>query len=154
VLRKGLSRDLRREPDLSLCGFSLWIEGRERENSPDYHDSNWLVVAVEMHAPGVSIEFGGSFLMTMDIERFRDELVVMDRTLKGSATLESLEPNLELSLTASSLGHVDIKLQITPDHFNQQHSFVVQADQSYLRPLIRAADNILKIYPVLNLGSR
>ena len=55
------------DPDLHFCGFSLWVDGREFPNAPDYGDGNWLMIRARMETPGAWVECRGSILRTTDI---------------------------------------------------------------------------------------
>lgn len=136
------------DPDLRFLGFCLRVDGRQFPNSNDVWDNNWLVVRASMEAQGAVIYCDGAFLTTMDIEQFRDQLVAMVETLDGMAVLEPLEPNLKLVLSLQSRGRIEATLELTPDHLTQQHSFVLEADQSYLPALVASCDNILVRFPV------
>ena len=138
------------EPDLSFCGLSVWVEDREFPDASDYWDGNWLVIRAKMKASGASVESGGPILMTTDVERFRDDLVVMASTLAGKAILTGLEPGINMTLEMCGRGHVEGVIEITPDHLNQQHRFKVEADQSYLPALVSSCDAILSRFPVTN----
>jgi hypothetical protein len=50
------------------------------------------------------------------------------------------------------LGHVEAVIEITADHINQYHRFMVEGDQSYLPELIRSCDAILGKFPVIGTG--
>lgn len=140
------------EPDLSFCGFSLWIDGRQYPDVSDFWDGNWLMIRVRMEANGAHVECGGPILMTADIKEFRNQLAAMTSSLAGEATLKGLEPNINVVLTMQKLGHVEAVFEITADHVNQYHRFIVEGDQSYLPGLIRSCDAILCKFPVIETG--
>lgn len=142
------------EPDLTFCGLSIWVEGREFPDASDYWDGNWLVVRAEMKASGALVECGGPILMTGDVERFRDGVAEMFTTLAGEAALEELEPGIKLTLRMRGKGHVEGVVDMTPDHLNQQHRFNVEADQSYLPALVSSCNAILGRFPVTNAPER
>ncbi|PQZ45990.1 hypothetical protein CQ052_19410 [Ochrobactrum sp. MYb15] len=140
------------EPDLRFGGFSLWIDGRQFPDVLDFWDGNWLMVRVRMEAKGAQVECGGPILMTADIKEFRNQLAAIASSLAGEATLKGLEPNINVVLTMQKLGHVEAVIEITADHINQYHRFVVEGDQSYLPGLIRSCDAILRKFPVIGMG--
>lgn len=141
------------EPDLNFCGLSLWVRHRQFPDASDYWDGNWLVIRAKMEASGARVEFGGSILMTADVERFRDELAKMVSALAGEATLTGLEPGINMILEMRGKGDVEGVIEITPDHLNQHHRFKVEADQSYLPALVSSCDAILSRFPVINASS-
>jgi hypothetical protein len=142
------------EPDLSFCGLSLWVTGREFPDAPDYWDGNWLMIRAKMEAPGASVECGGPCLTTLDVELFRNGIAAMYSTLSGEAVLTGLEPEISVTLKMCGRGQVEGQIEITPDHINQQHRFTVEADQTYLPELMRACDSILNAFPVKNASNR
>ena len=142
------------EPDLTFCGLSVWVKGREFPDSSDYWDGNWLVIRAEMKASGALVECAGPLLTTGDLERFRDEVAEMVTALAGEAALEGLEPGIKLIVRMLSRGHVEGVVDITPDHLNQQHRFNVEADQSYLPALVSSCDAILGRFPVTNASTQ
>lgn len=71
-------------------------------------------------------------------------------TLAGEATLMGLEPELHFELRMKKRGQIEATIKITPDHLNQQHQFIVEADRTYLSDLLRSCDAILERFPVIN----
>jgi hypothetical protein len=74
--------------ELVLC-----VEGYEYAQFDSGWDANWLVCDVE-----VDVGLLGSFraqhrpaILTVEFERFRDQLRVLDEKLAGTATLEHTE---------------------------------------------------------------
>ena len=137
------------EPDLHSGGLSIWVQDRAVPKSNDYFDGNWLVIRAVARVGRSSVTAEGAILMTADFARFGDQLRAMQTTLTGEAILDSYEPNLKLVLSARTLGHVSWKLEITPDHLNEHHSFEDAFDQTYIKPLIDACDDILRRFPVV-----
>jgi hypothetical protein len=136
------------DPDLKLSGLSIWVLDREFPNASDDWDSKWLRIRAVMEAPGARVSCEGSILMIDDFQRFRDEVEILRGRLEGGATLHSLEPNLKVSLQARSLGHVQVEVEITPDHMDQSHWFAFELDQSYLPSLIDGSDAVIGRFAV------
>ena len=151
LLSERMSRATRpavREPDMALGGLSVWIFGREFPDTDDYWDGNWLNVRVRMKAPGALLEAEGAFLRVPELSAFNSDLRRLYETLWGSAVLDCLEPNLHLKLNALSLGHIEVRVSITPDPLSQKHEFEFGVDQSYLAPLLQSCEEILERYPL------
>jgi len=53
-------------------------------------------------------------------------------------------------MQATSLGHLDLEVDITPDHLNETHQFRIEIDQSYLSDLIAHLHEILGRFPLKN----
>jgi len=136
------------DPDIHFCGFTLWVDQRQFPEASDYWDANWLMIRARMEASGARVECSGPILMTTDIREFRDQLASMINTLAGEATLNGLEPELDVVLRMGGLGHIGGTIEITADHLNQHHRFTVETDQSYLPALLRSCDAILERFPV------
>ena len=141
-------------PDMHFCGFSLWVDHRQFPDAGDYWDGNWLVIRARMEASGARVECGGPILMTADIRHFRDQLVSMIDTLAGEAILRGLEPELDLELRMKKRGHIEATIEITPDHINQHHRFIIETDQTHLPDLLRSCDAILERFPVINEANK
>ena len=136
------------EPDLKLDGFSLWVLGREFPANDDYWDGNWLRVKARMRAKGAAVEVEGPILRIPDLIELRDQLLKLQETLQGTAELSPLEPELHVLMTGQGLGHIAVRVSITPDQMTQTHAFEVETDQSYLPPFVDSLDRLLSDYTV------
>jgi hypothetical protein len=140
-----------RPPHLEVGPFRLWVHGRERPDCDDAWDGNWLYVTAR--CGGVSVR--GPVLETVAVARLRRELARLQETLSGEAVLDSLEPQLSLRLEASDrLGHIAVRIEITPDHLSEGHWFAYELDQSYLPQMLRQCDAILAEHPVRDAEAR
>ncbi len=136
------------EPHLRLAGLSLWVHGRQFPNDQGSWDGNWLNMTAHCKAEGAQVELSEPMLMTSDLENWRKSLRQLYDTLEGEARLDPMEPYLAVALKAKGKGHIDMAVEISPDHLNQRHQFKFELDQSYLSSLIRQLDQILEQYPV------
>lgn len=137
------------EPDLVVAGLALWVFSREFPKSDDYWDGNWLVARARVEGLGARVEISGSWLRSEYVEAFASQLEAVEATLKGEATLTSLEPALEMVIRCETLGRVKVSISITPDFVNQSHRFTFDIDQSFLRPALNSCRRILARYPVV-----
>jgi len=137
------------EPDLKVAGFQLWVHGREFLDAADYHDGNWLRVTTHSGASGASVWASGAILMVTDLLRWAEEC---DALAKGQAQEAKLAPmELELKVLirqVDRLGHFTMRVQITPDHLRQEHSFEFEIDQTYLPEIAKQCRTIAAAYPV------
>jgi len=139
-----------REPDLRIAGLRLWVHGRQFPDADDYWDSNWLVITARVEAKGAGVEIEGPLIRNTEIAAFAAELRRLSETLRGTAKLDCLEPELEVSLCpADAIGHIAIAISITPDLLNQSHRFEFGTDQSHLPMLIAECEAILEAHPVI-----
>ena len=135
-------------PDLVISNLSIWVHGRERPDDRDYWDGNWLLVTVVYDTEGASVEVRGPVI---HLSELADLLLGCERiheTLSGAASLECMEPELNVTLSADKLGRIDVSVTITPDHLTQYHRFDSRIDQSYLPSIIASCRKILQRYPI------
>jgi hypothetical protein len=136
------------EPQIKLRGLQIWIQGRQFPDEQDYWDGNWLNVTAHCETYQASVWTNGPILHVSDLARWFADLETMNRTLSGAADLVSLEPELSVELEMNDLGHVGMRVEITPDIMTQEHSFEFEIDQSYLDGLIDNVRALLEKYPV------
>ncbi|HEX3916013.1 MAG TPA: hypothetical protein VHW60_01655 [Caulobacteraceae bacterium] len=141
-------QDLYGDPDLKLEGLSIWALGRQFPNSEDYWDGNWMTVHAHVEAPGARIDAQRSWLRADEIEGFLEQLEALNRDLKGTAELACMEPTLNVKVTCGSLGHIQVVVEITPDHMTQSHRIDFASDQTYLASAMKGCRAILAKYPV------
>jgi hypothetical protein len=134
------------EPDFAIGGFSLWVHGWQFKDSNDYYDANWLRITARQKSLGSTVTVSGAIIEAMDLSRFLLEIEELHESLSGEASLDSHEPNLKVVLEAKAFGHVEMIVQITPDHVSQEHRFRSEIDQSYLSEAITALKAILAVY--------
>ena len=133
---------------IKLSQLELEVIGYERIQANDYYDANWLMVSVTADTNGINTKFARSCLLTSDLVEFNDQLINLNSGRKDSATLESFEPNIELSITkVDSLGHLKMIVKLIPTDENF-HQFSLQIDQSYLPLIIADIKDALLRYPV------
>jgi hypothetical protein len=135
-------------PDIKLAEFQLWVHSRQFPQDEDFWDGNWLNVTAHCGSQGADVWVNGSILGATDVASWLADLDEMYRKLSGEANLGSLEPELRVVLKMESLGHVLVRVEITPDHMTQEHVFQFEVDQSYLRRLIEECRKLLAKYPV------
>jgi len=136
------------QPDIELNGLQIWVHARQFPNEQDYWDGNWLNVTVHCGTHDASVWTSGSILHVPDLIRWLADLEAMNQRVCGAADLVSLEPELSVELRMNNLGHIRMKVEITPDHMTQEHSFEFEFDQSYLEGLIKSVSAVLKKYPL------
>lgn len=136
-------------PSVQLGAFQLWVHGRQFPEAQDEWDGNWLIVTARCGQAGASVWATGAMLDSVGLQRFRDGLEQLHRTLSGDVVLESLEPNIKVHVAASDgAGHLTVRAEITPDHLSQGHWFEFEADQSYIPAVVAQLDSVLMQFPV------
>jgi hypothetical protein len=91
----------------------------------------------------------GLLLNLTQIRSWSAECETLRDTLKGKASLGTIEPNLQVVLESKGLGHIEISIDISPDTLSQEHRFLGGTDQSYLPGLIRQEKTLLGLYPIV-----
>jgi hypothetical protein len=136
-------------PAIELDALRIWVHGYQYPAATDAWDANWLRVTARCAALGASVEVTGAILDTVSFLRFQRELVALYKRLQGLATLESHEPELKVEVRAlAAKGQMEVRVEITPEHLNQAHRFILGVDQTYLPAVIRGCEQLLVQYPV------
>lgn len=142
------------EPSIALLGLKIWVHGREFPGSQDYWDGNWLRATVLCGDNGASVFTTGPILHLSEIHGWRDGLRNLNQSLKGEANLNSIEPYIDVTLKAQTLGQITMEVTITPDHMTQRHWFEFKIDQTFLSPLISQLNSLLTEYPFRGNGDQ
>jgi hypothetical protein len=140
-----------REPDLVIAALRIWIHGRQFPNSDDYWDGNWLRVTASWIRGGSAVTARGSFIHLGELVGLSKECDDLYKSLSGRAELKCMEPELGVVLEAKSLGHVDVLVNLTPDHVHEKHEFRASLDQTFLPAIVSECQRILETYPLRNL---
>ena len=136
-------------PTLKLVGFQLWIHGRQFPESQDFWDGNWLSVTAHCGANGASVWVSGAIVMVTDISQWATQCEALYESGQGEAALQPCEPNLLVTLRSSDqIGHILMRVEITPDHMTQAHRMDFEIDQSYLPSLMTQCRAIVAEYPI------
>ncbi|WP_175912153.1 hypothetical protein [Burkholderia sp. BCC1640] len=136
------------EPSLQIASLKLWVHCRQFPLAQDYWDGNWLYVTARCDSGHSSVATRGSIVHLGELARLLDECERLYESLSGVAKLDCIEPNLSVTLTAQTVGHIDVQIDITPDHMLERHEFKESIDQSYLPAIISQCREILTEYPV------
>src|SRR5262245_47126443 len=142
-------------PTIQLGALRIWVHGYQFPESTDAYDGNWLRVTAQCAESGASVVVSGAILDTVSFLRFQRELTAVYKNFEGMATLESHEPELRAEVRAvGPKGAMEVRVEITPDHLNKDHRFLLALDQSYLPEVLRSCERLLRQYPVRDAGAR
>jgi hypothetical protein len=140
-------------PAIELGDFQIVVHRRQFPDAVDLWDGNWLVVTARCAQDGAIVAAGGPILDAADLERFRDQLSALHRTGTGQAELMGAEPHIVVRVAAADgLGHLRVRVELTPDPQSQGHWFAYAIDRSYLAEAIRQLDAVLGLFPVRGAG--
>jgi hypothetical protein len=88
--------------------------------------------------------------MTVDFEKFKQELSRLYNNLKGTANFNDLEGYLELKINGDGFGHfeVNVKACDQPGVNASELTYKMDFDQTELNELVNQLDRITKQFPV------
>jgi hypothetical protein len=123
----------------------------ERPKSTEGSDTNWLVCRCGVTVREFSCDVSLS-LTTDDFVRFRGDLDVALRSLKGTAVFATPEEGLKVEIKFKTAGHADVsgtvqsQLSGVPRRTMLEFSF--ESDQSFLSHTVEGLRAVIRQYPV------
>jgi hypothetical protein len=134
--------------ELDRNNVTVEVMGYERPAAGEYHDDNWVVVAVSVSAGAFSGNFHATFV-TDEFVTFRSQLRELYRTLNGEAAFTTLEEQLRLNLVGNGRGGITL----TGEAFDEAGTgncltFEFAIDQTYLVRTLEGLDQIVATFPV------
>lgn len=136
------------DPDVRLEGLRIWIHNRAYPECNDKFDGNWLIATVDCRSTGSAVQVYGTILHLSELSTWKEDLIRLNETLKGEAELNCIEPYMHANLIMDSSGRISFEVELTPDHLNQEHSFIFDIDQSYLNSIIGQLSVLINKYPL------
>jgi hypothetical protein len=136
------------EPSLQIGRLKLWVHGRQFPSAQDYWDGNWLQVTARCDSASSTVSTVGPIVHISELVRLLDECERLYESLSGIAKLDCMEPNLGVTLTAKTSGHVDVRIHITPNHMLEKHEFNESFDQTFLPAIISQCRKLLIQHPL------
>jgi len=131
--------------------IAIRVLGRMHPGATDYWDGNWLVSPIEIAVGGFTGRIGAG-LRADELRAFRLGLQVLYERLDGEARLKSMEQWLEITITARSGGHLDVRgrAKDEPGMGNQLEFTIGGLDQSFLPEIIGSLEAIEAAFPVFD----
>jgi len=130
--------------------FVLDVLSYERPVSGEYHDDNWLVVAMTVSVGGFTGRAGAT-IVTDELVSFSEQLHVLYDRLTGSAEFSTLESQLSLKLAGDGKGHIRLTGEVSDAAgIGNPLSFHLDFDQTLLQHSIHELDSVLKAFPIRN----
>jgi hypothetical protein len=136
------------EPSLQIGRLKLWVHGRQFPSAQDYWDGNWLQVTARCDSASSTVSTAGAIVHLGELVQLLEECERLYESLSGIAKLDCMEPNLGVTLTAKTRGHVDVRIHITPNHMLEKHEFNESLDQTFLPAIISQCREILIQHPL------
>lgn len=119
-----------------------------------YHSNiDWEKNCVKTKVTVKGGKFAGQYLgafLTVDFERFRQELSRLCNDLKGTANFSDLKGYLKLKIVGDGIGHFDVNVKACdqPGVNASELTFSMGFDQTELNDLINQLNKITKRFPV------
>lgn len=124
------------------------IERINYESSIDY-DKNWIKTKITLKG-GVFFGQYVADIMTIDFERFKQELYVLYDKLDGKATFADLENALKVEIQGNGIGHFEVKVTAhDKPSFGANLNFTMCFDQTCIKLLVHQLDEITKRFPII-----
>ncbi len=98
-------------------------------------DGDWLNITVSCTTEDSMVRVRGPIVTAAQLEAFGDQIRKLSRGLYGTATLASEEPFLNIQIKADKSWQAIMTVEITPDYFNQKHSYTTSLDKADLESL-------------------
>jgi len=136
------------EPDLKLARLSIWVHGRQFEETQDYWDGNWLRATVHCGSQASDAWAQGAILHLGELTAWLGQLIRLNEKASGEAELSCVEPNLWVKVSLGQLGKGLLEVRIAQDHLTEDHRFTCEIDQSYLPEAVSALNRLLQHYPL------
>jgi len=113
-------------------------------------DRNWIKTKVTLKGGKFSGQYVGDF-MTVDFEKFKQELSELYDNLSWTANFIDLEGYLNLKIIGDGLGHFEVNVLACdqPGINGSQLTFKMSFDQTQIKELVYQLDLITKEYPIV-----
>jgi len=124
------------------------IEFLQYESNHDW-DKNWVKTKLTIKGGNFSGQYTGE-IMTVEFEKFKQEISQLYDNLKGTARFNDIEGYLDLKISGDGLGHFEVNVAACdkPGIFGNKLKFSMTFDQTEINELIRQLDSIVKEFPI------
>lgn len=125
------------------------VISRRYPDTTNYWDINWIDSKINVDIPGYVVEFHAS-LRTDELSDFLNELQLLNKNLKGNATLNNLDKYIHFECEMDRLGKMKWSGETCyPAGFGAVLNFEFNSDQSYLERLIKELEAVLSVFPII-----
>ena len=113
-------------------------------------DKNWVKTIVTLRGG----EFYGKYtaeFMTIDFEKFKQELSQLYDNLTGTANFYDLDDYLELKIVGDGIGHFKVNVIACdqPGIYASRLTFTMSFDQTQLKELVNQLERVTKQFPIV-----
>lgn len=138
-----------RKPEIKFGALQIWAHNREYPSSQDYWDGNWLNVTAHCGGDGSEVWVTGSIIHLSELKTLQKDVERLLSSLGGKVVLDTMEPNLELTIKVTTQNEVEVRVSLTPNHLSQEHLYFFIASPEDLQMLIQELQDILIKYPII-----
>ena len=127
----------------------LRVEGYEFPQFDSGWDANWPVCDIELEVGllGMFHAHHRPAILTVEFERFRDQLRVLDEKLAGTAALEDTEEQVGLTVRMNA-GKGALESFLADSTAGRLSFEKIEIDQSCVRRWLEQFDEIVEAFPV------
>lgn len=113
-------------------------------------DKNWIKTKITVKGGPFSGQYYAD-MMTVDFEKFKQELSSLYDNLSGTANFENIEQALQLKIKGDGIGHfeVNVSAAANPGINSVDLNFSMAFDQTEIKNLINQLDKITKAFPII-----
>lgn len=112
-------------------------------------DKNWVKSKITLKIGVFSGEYNADF-MTVDFNRFKEQLLVLYNQLNGGAMFYDLDNHLAIKITGDGNGHLTVNIKASDEPgYGGELSFNLYIDQTYIMPLVKHLNNITEAFPII-----
>ena len=111
-------------------------------------DKNWLETNIDVKAGAFTGNFEANF-MTIDFERFKNELIILYNNLERAAKFISYENQVEITIKGNGFGHLIAFCKLMDSvGVGNELEIELSFDQTQIPKMIKELDNINRVFPV------
>ena len=112
-------------------------------------DKNWIKTKITLKGGAFSGQYQAD-IMTVDFEKFKQELELLYDNLKGGLIFEDIEHAIQLRIFGDGNGHFEVIVTAndSPGIYSSELSYTMTFDQTEIKTLVNQLDKITKAFPI------
>ncbi|MDX2107741.1 MAG: hypothetical protein SFY67_15170 [Candidatus Melainabacteria bacterium] len=125
-----LEEETHLKPSIKFQFLQITIHDLQYED-----DGDWLNITASCTTEDSMVQVHGPIVTAAQLDAFFEQIRKLSRGLYGTAVLASEEPYLNIQIKAEKSWQALMTVEITPDYFNQKHSYTTSLDRADLENL-------------------